>query len=77
MMARYRCVFCRAEMEGPPDRAPPWARCGRTTTRIVDWEAPRSRSPLDFAVVVGGLPVELIAPVGAALAAGAAAYVAL
>ncbi len=34
-VARYRCVFCRKECEGPERRAPPRAACGRLTARIV------------------------------------------
>ncbi len=35
-MARYRCVFCRHETEGPELRAPPCAACGRLTVRILE-----------------------------------------
>jgi hypothetical protein len=34
-VATYRCVFCRAVTEGPPERAPPCSRCGRRTVRIL------------------------------------------
>jgi DNA-directed RNA polymerase subunit RPC12/RpoP len=35
LMARYRCVFCRQESEGPKRKAPPCPKCGRMTVRIV------------------------------------------
>lgn len=34
--ARYRCVYCRREQDGPPRRAPPCAACGRRTVRVVE-----------------------------------------
>ncbi len=37
-MALYRCPFpgCRQITEGPDRKAPPCARCGRPTTRILE-----------------------------------------
>lgn len=35
LMARYRCVFCRHEQDGPKRKAPPCAACGRVTVRIL------------------------------------------
>lgn len=34
--ARYRCVYCRREQDGPERTAPPCAACGRRTVRVVE-----------------------------------------